>query len=70
MTTPVTATMLYDLIACPHRVTMDLYGDPDKRNSQNPFVELLWKHGILHEQNIMEELEIPFHDLSSYSARR
>ena len=68
MTTPVTATMLYDLIACPHRVTMDLYGDPDKRNSQNPFVELLWKHGILHEQNIMEELEIPFHDLSSYSA--
>lgn len=68
MTTPVTATMLYDLIACPHRVTMDLFGDPDKRNSPNPFVELLWKHGVLHEQNIMEELDIPFLDLSSCPA--
>ncbi len=67
MTTPVTATMLYDLITCPHRVTMDLFGEPDERNSPNPFVELLWKHGILHEQKIMEELTISFLDLSSYS---
>ncbi len=26
--TPVTATMLYDLVTCPHRVAKDLYGDP------------------------------------------
>ena len=67
MTTPVTATMLYDLIACPHRVTMDLFGDPNERNSPNPFVELLWKHGTLHEQKVIEELDIPFLDLSFYS---
>ena len=66
MTTPVTATMLYDLTTCSHRVTMDLFGDPEERNSPNPFVELLWKHGILHEQKIMKELDIPFLDLSSY----
>jgi predicted RecB family nuclease len=28
MTTPVTAALLYDLVACPHRVTMDLYAVP------------------------------------------
>ena len=66
MTTPVTATMLYDLITCPHRVTMDLFGDPDERNSPNPFVELLWIHGTLHEQKVMKELDIAFLDLSSY----
>ena len=29
MSKQITASMLYDLIACPHRVTMDAYGDPD-----------------------------------------
>lgn len=28
MTVPVTAAMLYDLVSCPHRVTMDLFGEP------------------------------------------
>ena len=27
MTAMITASMLYDLVACPHRVTMDLFGD-------------------------------------------
>ena len=40
MATPVTASMLYDLVACPHRVTMDLYGDPAKRDKANAFVEV------------------------------
>ena len=31
MTTPVTASMLYDLVSCPHRVTMDLFADPAQR---------------------------------------
>jgi hypothetical protein len=40
MTSPVTAAMLYDLVSCPHRVTMDLFGDPVQRDRPNPFVEL------------------------------
>ncbi len=67
MSSPVTAAMLYDLIACPHRVAMDLFGDPGKRDPADPFVELLWKRGVLYEHQIMEGLRIPFLDLSSYS---
>lgn len=58
--------MLYDLVTCPHRVTMDLFGDPGERNDPNPFVELLWKRGTLHEQQVMEGLDLPFRDLSPY----
>jgi hypothetical protein len=32
MPTHITASMLYDLVACPHRVTMDLFGDPVERD--------------------------------------
>jgi hypothetical protein len=27
MPTPITAAVLYDLVNCPHRVTMDAFGD-------------------------------------------
>jgi hypothetical protein len=39
MAAPVTASMLYDLVACPHRVTMDLYSDPGQRDEPNPFAD-------------------------------
>ena len=39
MTTPITASMLYDLETCPHRVSMDLYADPADRDEVNPFVQ-------------------------------
>ena len=67
MTTPVTAAMLYDLVACPHRVTMDLFGEPGERDHPNPFVELLWKRGTLYEHEVMEGLDIPFLDLTPYA---
>ena len=38
MSTPVTASMLYDLVSCPHRVTMDLFADPAQREEPNPVV--------------------------------
>jgi len=40
MSSPVTAAMLYDLVQCPHRPTMDLFGDPAKRDEINAFVQL------------------------------
>ena len=66
MTTPVTASMLYDLVSCPHRVTMDLFADPAQRDEPNPFVKLLWERGSVYEREVIEGLEIPFTHLSMY----
>ena len=46
--TPITASMLYDLVACPHRVTMDLFANPSERDAVSPFVQLLWERGAAH----------------------
>jgi predicted RecB family nuclease len=63
---PITASMLYNLIACPHRVTMDLFGNPAERDKVSPFVQLLWDKGAAHEQETIEALSIPFLDLSGF----
>jgi hypothetical protein len=52
--TAVTASMLYDLVTCPHRITMDLYGDPAKRDEVNPFIKLFWERGSLFEREVSE----------------
>jgi hypothetical protein len=67
MTTPVTASMLYDLVTCPHRVTMHLYGDPAMRDEPNKFVQLLWEKGSLYEREVIAALALPFLDLSKYA---
>ena len=56
--------MLYDLVSCPHRVAMDLFADPVQRDAPNPFIQLLWEKGSLFEKQVIEELEVPFTDLS------
>lgn len=66
MNTSITASMLYDLVACPHRVTMDLFADPARRDKPNPFVQLLWEKGSLYEKEVIGGLKIPFTDLSTY----
>jgi hypothetical protein len=58
--------MLYDLVTCPHRVTMDLHGDPAKQDAANPFVKLLWEKGSLFEREVIGGLALPFLDLSLY----
>ena len=45
--------MLYDLVACPHRVTMDLNADSGKRDQPNPFVKMLWERGSLYEREVI-----------------
>lgn len=66
MSTPVTATLLYDLVRCPHRVTMDLFAEASRRDPVNPFVQLLWERGNLYEKSVVAGLKIPFLDLSSF----
>jgi len=62
---PITASMLYDLDACPHRVTRDLFYDPADRDEVSPFVQLLWERGMAHEQAVIAVLELPHLDLST-----
>jgi hypothetical protein len=62
----VTASLLYNLIACPHRVTMDLFGDRAQRDEVSPFVRMLWERGALHEQATISGVGTPVLDLSGY----
>ena len=52
----VTATQLYDYIACPHRVALDALGDVTKREEISPFVRLLWERGSAFESQVAETL--------------
>ncbi len=65
---PITASMLYSLVSCPHRVSMDLFGEAAERDDVSPFVQLLWERGVAHEKQIVAEIGQPFVDLSSYAA--
>jgi predicted RecB family nuclease len=62
----ITASMLYALIACPHRVTMDLFADPTKRDAVSPFIRMLWEKGAAHEQAVMGDVGISVLDLSAF----
>lgn len=63
----VTAAMLYDLVQCPHRPAMDLFGDPGEQDEINPFVQLLWEKGTAYEKQVIDGLDMPFTDLSVYA---
>ena len=67
MPAPITASMLYSLVECPHRITMDLFADPVLKDKVSPFVQLLWERGSLYEQKVIEDLSLPFVDLSGFA---
>src|SRR5262245_58921191 len=62
---PITASVLYDLVRCPHRVSLDAFGDSALRDKVNPFVRLLWERGTLYERAVISGLAQPFLDLST-----
>lgn len=64
---PITASLLYALVECPHRVWLDAVADPAKRDPVSPFVELLWERGSKFERQTIQGLDVPFVDLSSLS---
>ena len=68
MTEPITASMLYNYVQCPHRVTLDLFEDPANRDPVSAFVQLLWERGSAFEQETIEELDVPFENLRPSSA--
>ena len=61
------ANMLYNYVKCPHRLRLDLFGDYSKQDPISVFVKLLWEKGTDFEKQVIEGLELPFLDLSSYS---
>jgi predicted RecB family nuclease len=69
MSAPITAAVLYDLVNCPHRVTMDAFGDPAERDPINAFVELLWKRGSAFEDEVITDLtgKTPFVNLRLFA---
>ena len=67
MKTLITASILYNFVQCPHRVTIDLFENPAGRDPINPFVQLLWEKGNAFEKEVVEALRIPFTDLSMFS---
>ena len=68
MTSPVTASMLYNYVQCPHRVYLDLHGDLDQCDPVSPFVELLWEKGQMFEKEVIESLDVSFEDMSQLNA--
>jgi hypothetical protein len=60
---PITASVLCNLVQRPHRLNLDLHGDPRKRDSESKFVELLWERGIDFENEVIANLKISFKDL-------
>lgn len=67
---PITASILYNLVQCPHRVSMDLFADPALKDPTSPFVELLWDRGNAFEKEVITKLDEPFCDLSGLSGKK
>jgi predicted RecB family nuclease len=67
--TAITGSMLYDLVNCPHRLTMDLFADPSKRDAVSAFVRLLWERGSAREKEVISGIEDSFIDLSGYDSQ-
>ncbi|HCS48522.1 MAG TPA: hypothetical protein DIW61_09810 [Candidatus Aminicenantes bacterium] len=63
----ITGSMLYDMVACPHRVAMDMFANPAERDKASPFVQLLWEHGTAYEEQVVANIGEPFIDLSVHS---
>lgn len=63
----ITASMLYNYVQCPHRVSLDLFGNPVEKDPVSVFVQLLWDKGNEFEREVIDNLKLPFTDLKSYS---
>ena len=52
----ITASMLYGLVLCPHRVERDLFADPAERDPPSAFVEMLRERGNTYEASVVSDL--------------
>jgi len=61
------ALQSYDLVHCPTRARMDLFGDPSEKDPVSHFIQLLWEKGTTFEAEVIEGLEIEYTDLRELS---
>ncbi len=52
----ITASQLYDHIACPRRVDLDAHRSKDERAELSPFIRMLWRRGASHEADVVAGL--------------
>lgn len=64
----ITASMLYDYILCPHKVAMDRFDDPSRKDPVTPFVQMLWDKGVIHEEDVVKAFDAPFENLRPHGA--
>ena len=62
---PITASILYAFVECPHRIWLDSNEDPAKRDQISPFIQLLWERGSKFERETIQRLNLPFLDVSA-----
>lgn len=61
----ISTSQLHDFSQCSHRVSLDVFGDPLKRDESDPFVQMLWECGNAHKGQIVTTL--PVLDLTNAS---
>lgn len=61
----ITASQLYDLSSCEHRLWRDLHDDKVLRDPVNAFIRLLWEKGSSHEAELIEKLKLDFTDMGA-----
>ena len=66
---PVTASMLYDAVSCLMRVQLDIHGDPSDRDAVSPFIQMLWRCGSAHEEQIVAGIGRSAVDLRAVPSR-
>ena len=64
MTPSITASVLYDLVQCPKRVELDLFGDAANRDEVSAFIAMLWQRGTQYENDVMKDGGLEALDLS------
>ena len=54
---PITGSMIYDLSSCERRLHLDLHGDHSRRDPVSDFVQMLWRVGSAHEDEMLAGIE-------------
>jgi uncharacterized protein len=53
MAAQIHASLLYDLVTCPHRLTMDRHGPEAEREPETPLQALLWQRRAANEDELL-----------------
>jgi predicted RecB family nuclease len=49
-----TGEHFYRFFQCPHWIWYDIYGDPAKKGKSSPLLDMIYKHGLRHEREIVK----------------